>query len=218
MVTALCAGFGADTVNLDVAHSMVRGGKLGGGERDAHTIEEYWIDPTVFPGAAHYVALGHLHRTQEMGGAAPIRYSGSPIQVDFGEERDRKGVLVVDAKPGSPAVVREVALSSPRRLRTVTGTVEQLRSEAGGSNDELLRVIVDEPGRAGLADEVRTLLPNAIDVRLARPQHAESAPVIERAGRSPQELFGAYLAEREIEDPRLTALFSRLLDEESEAV
>ncbi len=93
----LSEGFAADTVNIVAAHCMVQGGMLGGGERDAQLIDEYASVPTAaFPAAANYVALGHLHRAQQMPGAAPIWYSGSPIQVDFGEEHDTKQVLVVD--------------------------------------------------------------------------------------------------------------------------
>ena len=215
LIKALSAGFGADTVNLFVAHAMVRGGRLGGGERDAQTIEEYWIDATAFPASAHYVALGHLHRPQELPGATRIRYSGSPIHVDFGEENDHKSVAVVDVRPGAPAVVNEIPLETPRRLRTLEGTLEQLRAQASSVGDDFLRVLVDEPQRVGLADEVRDLLPNALEIRLIRQGDAEGGGARpSRSGRTPHELFGEFLAERQIEDERLTKLFSRLLDEE----
>ena len=64
----------------------MRGGTLGGGERDAQTIFDYGIEACHFPANANYVALGHLHRTQRMAAPAPTWYAGSPIQVDFGEE------------------------------------------------------------------------------------------------------------------------------------
>ena len=215
LIKALSAGFGTDTVNLFVAHAMVRGGRLGGGERDAQTIEEYWIDATAFPASAHYVALGHLHRPQELPGATRIRYSGSPIHVDFGEENDHKSVAVVEVRPGAPAVVNEIPLKAPRRLRTLEGTLEQLRAQSPSVGEDFLRVLVDEPQRVGLADEVRDLLPNALEIRLLRQAEAEGgAARPSRSGRTPHELFGEFLAERQIEDERLTKLFARLLDEE----
>ena len=114
----LTADFSGDAVNVVVAHCMARGGKLGGGERDAQTVEPYWVSGTAFP-AAHYVALGHLHLTQEIPGAAPIWYCGSPIQVDFGEEGDAKHVLVVEATPKTPAKVQPIPLEQrgPARHR-----------------------------------------------------------------------------------------------------
>jgi exonuclease SbcD len=215
VIQALCAPFAVDAVNVMAAHCMVRGGKLGGGERDAQCFEDYWVDPTAFPVAAHYVALGHLHRTQQMPGSCPIWYSGSPIQVDFGEEADDKHVLVVSATPSTPAVVRQVPLTSARRLRTVRATLDELRTLAGTNGDEYLRVFVKEKARVGLADEVRALLPSAVDVRID-PEFASTGPSPAksgRQGRSPHELFAAFLDERGIADDRLTALFVRLLDD-----
>jgi exonuclease SbcD len=213
LLDGLCAGFSPGTVNIVVAHAMVRGGRLGGGERDAQTIEDYYVDPTAFPSGAHYVALGHLHRTQELPGACPIWYSGSPIQVDFGEGGDTKHAIVVEATAGAPAKVRPVALDHVRRLRTLQGTLAELRAGAGSAGDDLLRVVVDEPARAGLADDVRALLPNAVDVRIAAPAAPpeESAP--SRAGLSPHQLFAAYLEAQGVDDERVVRLFSRLLDE-----
>jgi len=215
VMAALCGGFAAGTVNVVVAHGMVRGGVLGGGERDAQTIEDYWVDPTAFPPAAQYVALGHLHRAQQLPGAAPIWYCGSPIQLDFGETADTKQVLVVDVEAGKPARVEALALRSPRRLRTLEGTVADLAAMAPSVGDDLLRVVVTEPGRAGLAAEVKEALPNAVDIRLQKPEEAPQ-PAARRRGRSAHELFADYLAESGVDDDRLVHLFARLLDEIAE--
>jgi exonuclease SbcD len=217
---ALTAGFDETSVNLVLAHLMVRGGRLGGGERDAQTIEDYWVDPTAFPGGAHYVALGHLHLAQRIGGSCPIWYSGSPIQVDFGEEGDGKHVLVVEAHPGRPASAPElVPLSSPRRLRSLHGTLAELRALVGTTGADLLRVFVRERTRAGLAEEVRDLFPNAVDVYIDAPTEEGGGAPARRAGlRSPHQLFADFLAGQGVEDERVTALFARLLDEETSAV
>ena len=212
LLDGLCAGFSADTVNVVVAHAMVRGGRLGGGERDAQTIEDYYVDPTAFPAGAHYVALGHLHRTQQLPGGPPIWYSGSPIQVDFGEGGEEKHAIVVEARAGAPAVVRPVPLDHVRRLRTLDGTLAELAALAGGVGDDLLRVLVREPARAGLADDVRELLPNAVDIRIAAAVAAE-APAPTRAGLGPHELFATYLETQGVDDDRVVRLFTRLLDE-----
>jgi exonuclease SbcD len=212
-LTSLVAkDFGPDTINVIVAHCMVRGGVLGGGERDAQTIEDYWVDASCFSAAAQYVALGHLHRTQQLPGAAPIWYCGSPIQIDFGEGGDTKHVLSVDIAPGKPARVEEVPLHSVRTLRTIEGTLPELEALAASAGDDLLRVIVREPARAGLADQVRGLLPNAIDVRLDRPADADR-PRATRRGRTPHELFAAYMGEQDVVDERVERLFASLLDE-----
>ena len=208
---------GGDAVNLLAAHAMVSQGKLGGGERQAHTIFQYELPGSAFPAGLHYVALGHLHRTQQVPAACPAWYAGSALQLDFGEEEDRKAVLVVEATPGAPASVRQVPLSTGRRLRTLKGSLLELRAMAGDVGDDWLRVVVDEPAHAGLADEVRELLPNAVQVSA---RAVEAGPERERAarlGRSPDELFAEYLAEQDVDDPRLVTLFRELHDELSEA-
>ncbi len=206
-------------MNLVVAHGMVRGGKTGGGERDAETRarDDYWIDASSFPGTAGYVALGHLHLAQKMPGGPPIWYSGSPIQVDFGEAGAGKHVLVVDAAPGRPASIEQVPLTTGEELRTLTGSLEELRTTASAEDltRAWLRVHVTEPARAGLADDVRALLGDrVVDVRIDAADRDRSPAAAERSGRSPHELFSAYLAEQNVEDDRLDALFARLLDDE----
>lgn len=213
IVGRLCEGMGPDTVNLLVAHAMVAGGSLGGGERSAHTIFDYWVEPSAFPAHLHYVALGHLHRRQRMAAACPAWYCGSPMMLDFGETEDAKGVLIVEAHPGAPAEVREVPVRSGARLRVVRGTLADLERVAGVQEAEYLRVHVRESARAGLADEVRRMLPGAVDVIVEAPGREEPQGSSARAGRTPHELFAEYLTERDAADERVLGLFDRLLDE-----
>lgn len=220
VVEALCQPFDADHVNLVVAHAFVTGGMSGGGERAAHLVDEYAISAVDFPLTATYVALGHLHRAQQMLGSTAIHYSGSPLQLDFGEQDQAKQVNLVEAEPGLPAKVTPLALRSGRRLRTLTGTVAQLvamiDNASEGESDELaeawLRVRVTEPGRAGLAEEVRELLgERVVDVRVDAADAPR--PVRHREGRNPRELFAAYLAEQGHDDAALEGRFARLLDD-----
>lgn len=220
IVGALTAGFQPDrSVTVLAGHAMVHGGRRGGGERDAQTVIEYELDPGIFPASAHYVALGHLHRTQQLPSGTQVWYAGSPIQVDFGEERDVKHVLVVDAEPGVPAKVRRVPITAGARLRTVTGTLAELERVAADADDAWLRVFVREQPRPGLADDVRALLPRAIDVQIDRPDRdVETARRESRAGRTPHELFELYLDSIDhARDHDLVKLFDRLLAEDLEA-
>lgn len=214
VIEAMCAGFDPDHVNILMAHAFVHGGASGGGERPAHLVDEYALATADFPPTATYVALGHLHRPQQLLGATAIHYSGSPLQLDFGEQDQAKQVNLIEAEAGLPAKVTPAVLRAGRRLRTLTGTVAELAAVA--SDDELgddwLRVRVTEPGRAGLADEVRDLLGSGVvDVRV---EHESSpAPAPRRQGRSPQQLFGDYLTEIGVADAKLEARFAALFDE-----
>jgi DNA repair protein SbcD/Mre11 len=212
-------GFALDTVNIVAAHCLVQGGVLGGGERDAQLIDEYAVPSAAFPASANYVALGHLHRTQQIPGAAPIWYSGSPIQVDFGEEADVKHALLVDIPERGGAKVTPVPLTRGWTLRTVRGTFEELEAIAGSTGDAWLRVVVSEPARPGLADDVRELLPQAVDVRITSPatQASDERAIPTRTHAAPRELFGSYLDwEQRARDERLLALFDDLLDADTQ--
>ncbi|WP_296404970.1 exonuclease SbcCD subunit D C-terminal domain-containing protein [Psychrobacter sp.] len=53
------------------------------------------ISADMFADCFDYVALGHLHVPQRIGGREHIRYSGSPIPMGFGEARQQKQVLLI---------------------------------------------------------------------------------------------------------------------------
>ncbi len=212
----LTAGMTTDDVNLVVGHLMVAGGDPGGGERSAHTVFDYAVSAQAFDGSLSYVALGHLHRPQRIPAAAPVWYAGSPLQLDFGETGDRKVVLVVEAEPGLPARVGEVPLSAGRRLLRLRGTLEQLEPLAEDVGDAFVRVELEEPARVGLADLVRELLPNAVDVAVVATSEEPGAARPVRLGRPPHDLFTEYLTDRNSLDQRLVRLFDELLAEAHE--
>jgi exonuclease SbcD len=217
IVRLLTKGFTADAVNLCMAHATLLGGRRGGGEREVQTSLDYELPASMFPAAAHYVALGHLHRQQEISGPCPVFYSGSPLAIDFGEEANEPAALIVTAEPGIRADARPVPITGGRRLRTLRGTLDQVISEGEQTGDAYLRVVLAEPSRAGLGDLVRDKLPNTLEVMLDdahRPRPgARDGDRPSRIGRSPLELFGDYLSEQNVDDPRITAMFAELLDE-----
>jgi DNA repair protein SbcD/Mre11 len=221
MVRLLCSGFTPDAVNVVMAHATLLGGRRGGGERDVQTRFDYELPASVFPATAHYVALGHLHRQQEIAGPCPVYYSGSPLAVDFGEEANSPAVYVVSAAPGIRADAVSVPVAGARRLMTLRGPLEQVLADGADAGDAYLRVILAEPARAGLGDLVRSELPDALEVTLDeahQPRRGGSAagragPGTGRAGRGPLQLFGDYLRDQNVSDPRVEAMFATLLDE-----
>jgi exonuclease SbcD len=213
LFAALTASFGADTINLVTAHLTVVGGTLGGGERDAHTIEAYAVPSTIFPASAHYVALGHLHRRQQIPGPCPVHYCGSPLAVDFGEEANIPSVSIVEVTAATAARVREVPIAAAAPLRTIRGTLAEL-ADVAVDERSWLRVYVRETPRAGLREEVQALLPRVLEVRID-PQMLPrlEATTATRTGGSPRELFGEYLTAKGIDDDAVADLFNRLYEE-----
>ena len=215
LIDALSSEFSSTSVNVLLAHAFVLGGTAGGGERPSHIIDEYAVPSTVFPTTATYVALGHLHRSQKIPGPTALHYSGSPLQLDFSDTEPVKHVNLVDAKPGAPAAVTRLPIRGGRSLRTVSGTIAELGDYVDNEDDAWLRVRVAESRRAGLADEIRVLFgERVVQVLIDAPSDDPRPSRPSRAGQSPRELFGEYLGDRNIDDPRLERLFDELLDVE----
>ncbi|GIJ35864.1 nuclease SbcCD subunit D [Micromonospora sediminimaris] len=203
-----------DRVHLVTAHLTVVGAATGGGERDAHTIMGYAVPASVFPGTAHYVALGHLHRAQRVQGPCPIRYSGAPLAVDFGEQENVPAVTLVEVTATTAARIREEPVTAATALRTVRGTLAQLAEIT--APEGWLRVYVREQPRAGLREEVQQLLPRALEIRIDPelvPAPGTGTRVAQRSGRSPRQLFADYLDSRGHADEGVRELFDELLEE-----
>jgi exonuclease SbcD len=212
VIASLTADMTTDTVNIAVGHVSVHGAETGGGEH----VFDYAVPASVFPGHLSYVALGHYHRQQKMPHSAPIWYSGSPLQLDFGEVSDQKGALLVKAEPGRPASVEELPLRSGRRLVELVGTLDQVLGRAGETGDAWVKVVLEEKARVGLADEVRDAIPGAVDVVLRKSELVQPDREPRRSLQR-TEAFHRYLADREVDDPALEALFAELLDEAASA-
>ena len=211
ILEALDAACDDDAIRIIAAHGFVLGGGAGGGERPAHLADDYAIPAQVFPTGANYVALGHLHNAQKIPGPTAIHYSGSLLQLDFGDHNITKSVSVVALTPDAPAAVTVVPITRGRPLRTLTGTLDELRAIDVG--DEWLRVRVNEARRSDLADEVRAIFgERCVDVFV---EAADVATETRRARemiatRTPSQLYGDYLESLGIEDPALIALFDEL--------
>jgi len=216
IVSALSEEFADDAVNLVMAHLTVIGGMFGGGERTAQSIFEYSVPAAIFGTTPHYVALGHLHRRQELAAGCPVHYCGSPYAIDFGEQDNVNVICLVEASPGVPAKVTDLEITSALKLRTVAGSVDELRERSDDLQEGFLRVWVREAARAGLREDVAAILPNALEVRIDPDflpvQDQTTAPRAD-GRRSPHELFDDYLATQGIDDERVQKLFRRLHDD-----
>ncbi|MDD1615116.1 MAG: exonuclease SbcD [Methylococcaceae bacterium NSP1-2] len=92
-------------VNGNVSELSER--KILGGNQHALPVD-------LFPKAIDYVALGHLHLAQTVGGNQHIRYSGSPIPLSFDESHYVHSVLQVDVKTGQNVAI--TPLKIPRHI------------------------------------------------------------------------------------------------------
>jgi exonuclease SbcD len=203
-------------IRILLAHLHVEGSKTGGGERSIHIGDTYAVPAARLPRNLHYLALGHLHRPQDVAAPSPARFAGSPLALDFGERGQEKSVVLVEVTgPHLPARLETVPLRAGRGLRDVRGTLADLTALAPSLGDDYLRVVVTAATPiAGLAEEVRRLLPNAVQVQLeTNASRSEGAtPTRTEQGLGPSELYSDFHARRHGQppSPELLALFREL--------
>lgn len=82
-----------------LVHASVQGARFGS-ERNLLLGRDLVLTPSSLdrPEFA-YVALGHIHRHQFLGTQRPVVYAGSLERIDFGEEDEKKGFMLVEAEP-----------------------------------------------------------------------------------------------------------------------
>jgi len=218
ILAALTKGLPTSTVNIVLAHLLVDGARVGTGERELHLGQIYGVNPQQLPAGVQYIGLGHLHRPQDVLAPAKTRYPGSLIELDFGEQEQDKSIVVFEAQPQKAPGIELVPITAGRRLRTVEGTLADLQRLAEEGIDDYLRVRVKaEAPTPGLADRVKELIPNALDVTVDHPRDAGQQP--ERGkGRgklAPAQLFAAYYEHRNQTPPpkELQQLFDQLHEE-----
>ncbi|WP_020560642.1 exonuclease SbcCD subunit D C-terminal domain-containing protein [Thiofilum flexile] len=98
----------------------------GDGVRELYVGSLGHIPVSYFPACFDYVALGHLHVPQVVGGVATRRYSGSPLAMGFGEARQTKSVCVVEFGTAAP-VVKLVPVPVFQVLEQVRGSLSVLQ-------------------------------------------------------------------------------------------
>ena len=83
------------------------------------------ISADMFDDGFDYVALGHLHIPQRVGGRESIRYSGSPIAMGFGEAKQQKQVLLVQFGEVERALSESTIIQLTNTVTTIEKSVEK---------------------------------------------------------------------------------------------
>lgn len=99
----------------------------GDGVRELYVGSLGHIPASAFPPCFDYVALGHLHVPQIVGGNDTRRYSGSPLAMGFGEARQTKSVCVVEWGAETPQVTL-IPVPIFQALAQVRGDLTQLQA------------------------------------------------------------------------------------------
>lgn len=184
-----------------MAHAFITGGLPSDSERDVSVGGVADAPAQVFDGV-DYVALGHLHAPQEIAATAglTVRYSGSPLPYSFSEEEQHKSVTIVDVSADGTVSVELVPTPVPRRLRTITGDLDDLLADPdlADAHDCWVRAIVTDARRPERPmDRLRERFPHTLELIWqphvdGRPLDADR-PRIEPTGTDPADIVTGFV-------------------------
>lgn len=222
---------------IAMGHLHAHGGKTSeDSERRLVIGGEEAVDAGIFGKELAYVALGHLHLAQKVGGQERIRYCGSPLPLSFTETDYPHQILEVHLDGPelervetirAPRPVRMLRIpSTPKLLPEVVAALEQLDTEAvepGGEPWLEVQVLLDGP-KPGLRQEIEEALAGK-SVRLVKispsrlkaeksDSSTENEAELELNLEQPDQMFiQRYRDEWEQDpDPELLALFREVED------
>jgi exonuclease SbcD len=135
---------------LATGHLYASGAETSAEQNNIYIGDLENIEAGQFPAIFDYVALGHIHRAQLVGGLGHIRYSGSLIPLSFSETKDEKQILLLEFEDKRIKDIKSLHLPIFRRLKTIQGdldTVKQRLRDFDGKGERQLtpwvEVIVD---------------------------------------------------------------------------
>ena len=223
-----------------MGHCFAASARLGGEERPIQVGNLAQVDAAALAGDAAYLALGHIHRPQRLGGRDRWRYPGSLLPMSFAETGSEAQALLVTmgspAENGPDEEIRVEALPQPRfrDYRRLAGDPEELLAEIDGLPrpegdaptpwcEAAVRLDGPRPGLAQeLVDRARERGWALLSVRREVPDHApdEEAPELPSGLQelTPEEVFARRHRQEygTSPDTELAAEFLRLLQEVTE--
>ncbi|MGF6824084.1 exonuclease SbcD [Microbacterium sp. ZKA21] len=189
--------------SVAVAHCFAAGVDATAGlEREVRQGGLDVVPLSVFDGP-DYVALGHIHGRQQL--TDRVRYAGAPLHYSFGEQSKPRGSWLVDLDADGLAAVEWLELPVPRRLVTLTGTLDEILSAdnvAAHAEDWVCAVYTDALPQAEPMRRLKERFPFC-----AMVQH-EPADVVERVERS----YSARLRTAVTDTDRIEAFLAHVRD------
>jgi exonuclease SbcD len=191
-----------DHRSVVVAHTFVAGGESCDSERELTVGNVDRVSVEAFAGF-DVVALGHLHRPQDLDGPR-LAYCGSPLAYSFSEEGQRKGVRLLHLDASGALTAETVPLEVGRPLATIEGPIEHLLRDPALETARAARVrviLTDEALPLQAKARLQRRFPHIAELR-HRPPESDRATLSERhqrvrQARSPLELLSAFFHDQQ---------------------
>ncbi|HHT0091654.1 TPA: exonuclease subunit SbcD [Raoultella planticola] len=175
-----------------------------------------------------YIALGHIHRAQKIGGSEHIRYSGSPIALSFDETGKSKSVNLVTFTDGQLTEVLPLTVPVTQPLAVLKGDFssisEQLTQWRDAPQEPVVWLDIEITSDEYLHDIQRKIQAQTedlpVEVLLVRRSRAQRERILAGERRETlselqvEEVFERRLAQETLEEAqqlRLTQLFNETL-------
>lgn len=118
---------GVDIPIIAMGHLFTAGGQTidDDGVRELYVGSLAHVSAGIFPDGIDYLALGHLHVPQKVGGSEFMRYSGSPLPMGFGEAKQQKSICLVEFV-SSRVTIKLIKVPVFQRLERIRGVWEEI--------------------------------------------------------------------------------------------
>lgn len=110
---------------IAMGHLFATGGSISDSEQNIYVGTLGHIGAKDFPVYFDYIALGHLHRPQTIGGNEKVSYSGSPYILSFSEINYHKKIIVLTIEGNEIGDIKEVFVPRFRMFYKIEGTIPE---------------------------------------------------------------------------------------------
>jgi DNA repair protein SbcD/Mre11 len=143
-----------------------------------------------------YVALGHLHRPQNLVSNQTIRYAGSLLKYSFGEVDDNKGMTLIDLTP-QHTHVSHISIIPTRDLAKLSGNLNDLLVDPSleALRNHLLSIeLTDQPPPLQAVERLRVRFPHVAELRFRRMESPiQPIPEAPPPTHDPESVFGEFM-------------------------
>lgn len=209
-----------DERNVLVSHQffLPDGGDAANIERAENEVKQVGnVDaiPASLIAGFDYAALGHIHKPMKVG-SETLRYCGTPMPYSLSEEKQQKGILMVEMGAKGDVQTTVLPLHPVHQVRKLRATREALLSGASEDFVSICVIGAKAEDMAGLRELLRERYPNLLELRREREETVELEALQERAETlSPYELCLQFAGERlnDAEKALLTEVMNAMREE-----